>query len=477
MGWLVAGILFSFFYTLQTAIILWAEKPRPAKMAAWLVIAYAAPLIGFVFWLLAGRAGNSLSRTSNRVGFDTALRRSRSAISPSATGNKQFDEEEKLSRLLNATIRQPLTFGNDTVVLTNGKAYFGALLQAIDEAEHHIHFDYYTFRDDDIGGKITARLADKVAAGVEVRVLFDRVGSIGLRRRAVRKLKEKGIQAYSFLPPGATFGRRWLNNRNHSKIAVIDGRTAFVGGMNIGDEYLGKDRRLGFWRDTQLKLKGDAVYWIQELFLKDWELASEEKLIPDTYMPDRDSEPDVDSGEAVWIVSSGPDEPGKPILTAALGAIGAAKTSICMSTPYFIPDESLLAAICTAARSGIDVRLIIPGTADTQLVLWATLSYVERLLEAGVQVYRYQKGFIHAKVLLVDRMIASVGTANMDMRSLHSNFEQNALLFGESTIDRLYRDFEQDVKDSVQLKLESFKERSGRQKRKEAFARLLSPLL
>lgn len=207
--------------------------------------------------------------------------------------------------------------------------------------------------------------------------------------------------------------------------------------------------------------------------MKDWAFATKEKLSGSEYMPEQMFAGD----EAVLIVSSGPDRKGDPILGMVFASVMAAKTRVYLSTPYFIPSESLLMALRTAAMSGVDVRVIIPGIADTKLVLWATLSYVEQLLDAGVKVYRYQKGFIHAKVLLIDRMLASVGTANMDMRSFYSNFEQNAMLFDEHTIDRLSRDFEKDLRDSEELDLVSFRNRSRQQKAKEAIAHLLSPLL
>lgn len=405
-----------------------------------------------------------------------AERLSACAGSPGELGNPAMAEQEQLLRLLQKCSGRPVTLGNQVKVLTNGQETFASILHEIEQARHHIHLDYYTIRDDGIGRKFLKLLTAKAKAGIEVRVLYDGIGSVNLSKRYVQELKQSGVQVNCFLPAGTALLQRLLNRRNHSKIAVIDGKVGFVGGINIGDEYLGKDKKLGFWRDTQLRLEGDAVYFLQELFMKDWEIAANERLpVHAAYMPEHD--PDDCLPEPVLIVSSGPDRSGEPILETAFAAVKAAKTSVSISTPYFIPDESLLAVLGNAAKSGVDVRLIIPGIGDTQLVLWATLSYVERMLEAGVRVYRYEKGFIHAKVMIVDDLLAVVGTANMDMRSFHSNFEQNAVLFDLATIKHLKQDFEQDLLDSRELDLDGFRRRRKKEKAAEAAARLLSPLL
>ncbi|WP_188888436.1 cardiolipin synthase [Paenibacillus radicis (ex Gao et al. 2016)] len=476
-GWLTAAAVFFFGLIIQSAIIIGMERKRPAKLAAWLTISLLLPYVGFAVRMLLGRTLKSRDKTLLQYesqGWLAARNSSLCAQQASDIGNVHFAEETKLYTLLTAEPGQQITLRNRTKILTNGEANFDTILTSITNAKHHIHLDYYTIRDDEIGRRFLGLLTAKASEGVEVRILFDGVGSYRLSRSYVKQLKAGGVQAFCFLPPYKAIFKRLLNNRNHSKIAVIDGTVGFVGGMNIGDEYLGKEKKLGFWRDTQLQLEGDSVYWLQELFLKDWAFAAGERLSPSRYMPYHEQ---GGPQEAVLIVSSGPDRSGAPILETMFAAVSAAKSRIYLTTPYFIPDASLLAALCTAAKSGIDVRVIIPGVADTQLVLWATLSYIEPLLSSGVKVYRYQKGFIHAKVLLVDQMVASVGTANMDMRSFHSNYEQNAMLFDEAVIARLDRDFAQDLLDSEQITLESFQQRSKTEKLKEAISQLLSPFL
>ncbi|WP_248761581.1 cardiolipin synthase [Paenibacillus sp. ATY16] len=477
IGWLTAIILLLLLYCAQPAVIVWIERRLPAKAVAWIVLSLAVPVLGFAGYWLVGRSrrvkeGQAVSREYEQA----AERLSICAAGPGELGQAGLLEQEQLLRLLRVSSGRPVTLGNQVKVLTNGRETFASILEEMKKANHHIHLDYYTIRDDGIGREFLDILTAKAEAGVEVRVLYDGIGSVKLSKRYVRELKRSGVQASCFSPPGAALLNRLLNSRNHSKIAVIDGRVGFVGGINIGDEYLGKDKKLGFWRDTQLRLEGDAVYFLQELFMKDWELAVKERLpVNAGYMPEHD--PDEALQEPVLIVSSGPDRSGEPILETAFAAVKAARTSVYISTPYFIPDESLLAVLGSAAKSGVDVRLIIPGIPDTKLVLRATLSFVERMLEAGVRVYRYQKGFIHAKVMIVDELLAVVGTANMDMRSFHSNFEQNAVLFDAGTIKHLKRDYEQDLLDSRELDLEGFRQRPKKEKAAEAAARLLSPLL
>ncbi|MGO4107627.1 cardiolipin synthase [Paenibacillus sp. YAF4_2] len=477
IGFLTAIILLLLIYSAQPAIILLLERRVPAKAIAWIALSLAVPFLGFIGYWMIGRskrvkAGQDISREYEQA----AERLSSSVNSIGELDNIGMLVQEQLLQLLNECSGRPITLGNQVKVLTNGKETFAAILHAIEQARHHIHLDYYTIRDDGIGKQFLTLLIEKANAGIEVRVLYDGIGSVHLSKRYIKELKQAGVQVSCFLPARVALFKRLLNSRNHSKIAVIDGRVGFVGGINIGDEYLGKDERLGFWRDTQLQLKGDSVYFLQELFMKDWELAAKERLpVHAGYMPEHDLEDTVQ--EPVLIVSSGPDRSGEPILETAFAAVKAAKSSVYISTPYFIPDESLLSALGNAAKSGVDVRLIIPGIADTQVVLWATLSFIERMLEAGIRVYRYQKGFIHAKVMIVDNLLAVVGTANMDMRSFHSNFEQNAVLFNQQTIDQLRQDYEQDLLDSLELDLPSFSMRSRRQKAAEAAAHLFSPLL
>jgi cardiolipin synthase len=285
-------------------------------------------------------------------------------------------------------------------------------------------------------------------------------------------LKRAGAEVYCFLPPLIAFFDKRLNYRNHRKIVVVDGKLGFLGGINIGDEYLGRDPQLGYWRDTHLQLQGDSVYYLQQTFLNDWEFVSGQRLSDGLLFPEHS----IGSGTPVQILPSGPDVHFDAIFELAFSAIAAAKQRIWITTPYFIPDRSIQIGLKTAALSGVDVRIIFPGVPDSRIVHLATLSYVKELLQAGVKFYQYQNGFMHAKMLIVDELIASAGTANMDMRSFFANFEINAVFFDKKTIGRLGRDFQQDIRNSKEIVAERFELRSRWQKGKEVVARLLSPL-
>jgi len=475
MLWLTLALT---VFILQIATILVLEFRRPANMVAWLLILYVLPVIGFVmYYFLAKEYSNRRKLRKSGTAPDksqlAAIRRCSVVHRAADMHAPEFEEQERLFRLLAQMNGSPVTACNRTEILTDGEATFESILAAIEQARHHIHMEYYTLRHDEIGQRFKQALVRKAREGVEVRLVYDGVGSYELSKAYIRELEEAGVHTKCFLPPRLAFFDKRINYRNHRKIVVVDGTVGYVGGINIGDEYLGKNKRLGYWRDTHLKVEGDSVYFLQSVFMQDWQFTAKERLTNPAYMPRHDCK----GSEQVQIVSSGPDSGAEEILECVFSAIAVAKERIYIATPYFIPDGSLLMALRTAALSGVDVRIIVPEVADSRLVLAASLSYVAELLPSGVRVYRYMKGFIHAKVVLVDRLVASVGTANMDLRSFYSNFELNALLFDERPIERLERDFLDDFRHSRELKLSELQNRPRRVKIGQAVARMLSPLL
>ncbi|WP_138755226.1 cardiolipin synthase [Paenibacillus sinopodophylli] len=470
--WLIAVLV---VYMIQVAVVLLMEHRRPAQLTAWLLIVLVCPGIGFIAYLILGKdyvRRRAIEHYKEHM-LQYANQLSNKVVSSEQLGNEQMKKQDKLFQMLTGLVRFPITSNNKAVILTNGRETYEAILDQIERAKHHIHMDYYTIRHDEIGMRFLKVLTSKARSGIEVRVLYDGIGSLQLDKAFVEELRRSGVQTSCFLPPRLAVFDRKLNYRNHRKIVVVDGKVGFLGGINIGDEYLGKDPKLGFWRDTHLQLQGDSVSYIQEVFMNDWAFASKQKLSGSQYLAKQ-----FDLGdERVLIVPSKPGQHNHQIVEVMFAAITAACSRIYITTPYFIPDPSLLMALRTAALGGIDVRLIIPGIADSKLVLWATLSYMQEMLDAGVKVYRYEKGFTHAKVMIVDHMLATVGTANVDMRSLLSNFELNAVLFDEGTIARLEADFIEDLKQSRELNRESFVQRPTRQKLAEAILHILSPLL
>lgn len=362
----------------------------------------------------------------------------------------------------------PITACNETTVYTEGEQAFEAMLESIAGAEHHIHIEFYIIRDDRLGTRFERLLIRKAQEGIKVRFLYDGIGSRRLGKAYLKRLQDAGVETGCFSPLLTTFFDKRLNYRNHRKIVVVDGKIGFFGGLNIGDEYLGKAPKFGYWRDTHFSLKGDAVLWIQYTFLTDWYLVKEQIITDSAYYPVQESQ----GREWVQIVKSGPDE---TILELIFSFIVSAKKRIFIETHYFVPDPGILLALKTAVISGIDVRIIIPSVPDKKLVYYASLSYVKELLQAGVRFYCYQKGFIHAKVIISDDLACS-GSANMDMRSFYGQFELNAVFFDGKVVNRMVQDFYRDLRVSNEMLLSEFEKRSTMQKMKEVFARLLSPL-
>ncbi len=476
MIWLI-GLLLVFI--VHIALILLLEFRNPGKAVAWMFILFLCPPLGPVLYYFLAREYKKRKRLLNRgpVQF-RSLRgqlRSQSATLETLEGmrNPEFVHQERLYRLLAHHAVNPITGGNQTEVYSSGEMAFGAMLERMEQARDHIHLEFYIFRSDMIGSAFAEVMIRKAREGVKVRMICDGLGSFKLETAFVERLKEAGVEVYFFLPPRVAVRNRRVNYRNHRKIVVVDGRIGFVGGLNVGDDYLGLYEKMGFWRDTHLQLEGDSVHYLQLTFLEDWLLASGQDLGDPALFPAHEGP----GREQVQILTSGPNMTRNLIQEMCFNSIAVAKRRIWIASPYFIPDPSVYLALKTAALSGVEVIVIMPYHSDSRLVKLASLSYVEELLQAGVKFVQYTKGFIHAKVMIIDDLLASVGTANMDMRSFFYNFEMTALLFDPDTIARLESDFQQDLADSVPILPKAFAERSRWQKGLELLARLLSPLL
>ncbi|MBA2943142.1 cardiolipin synthase [Paenibacillus sp. CGMCC 1.16610] len=475
MIWVV-GVLLLFIF--QTATILIGEYKRPAKTVAWLFVLFILPIIGFLMYYFLAKEYTQ-RKTVRRKGRRRSSEPRYQWLGMGSHNQERIEEQHyqlfedsRLCGLLHNIPGSAISPNNRVKVLTNADITYEAMLEAIERAEKHIHFEFYTIRHDAIGNRFQEALIRKALQGVKVRVIYDGIGSYSLSSAYINRFKQAGIEVYPFLRPLIAFFDKRMNYRNHRKIIVIDGLVGFVGGINIGDEYLGGDPKLGFWRDTHLMLHGDSVYYLQTTFMTDWLFVSGERLADDSMYPEHhESETSL-----VQVISSGPDAYWDAIQEMFFAGIVAAKKRVYMTTPYFIPDASITMALKTAVLSGVDVRIILPYKADSRIVQYASRSYLLELMQAGVQFYLYRKGFMHAKVMIIDHMMATVGTANVDMRSFFSNFELNAVMFNQDVIDRLEDDFWMDLKDSDELKLAEFEQRSRLEKGKEVIARLLSPL-
>lgn len=476
MLWLLIA-LFVFIFQMATILIL--EFRNPTKAIAWMFILFCFPLVGFVVYYFVAQEYSKRKQVRSRGSrlfqeiHGLLWKESVIVDNVEEMHNHTFRNQKRLFQLLSNISESPITGCNTSRVLTDGKEAYQAMLDAMELAKDHIHIEFYIFREDMIGTEFQEVMIRKVKEGVKVRMVLDGIGSYHLKRPFINRLKETGVEFHFFLPPRiATFERR-INYRNHRKIVIVDGKKGFVGGLNVGDDYLGLYPKMGYWRDTHLEVEGDAVYFLQNIFLNDWKLASNERITDPKLFPVHECQGE----EQVQILSSGPDQVWDALQEMCFGGITVANERIWITSPYFIPDPAIYEGLKTAAVSGVDVRIIIPWNSDSKLVHLASLSYVEELLEAGVRFYQYRKGFIHAKIMIVDHLLASVGTANMDMRSFFCNFELTAVLFEQNAIQRIEDDFINDLQDSTEIQPKDFMARSRLQKGGEILCRMLSPLL
>lgn len=462
-------------------IIIFLERRGASSTWAWLLVLFFLPIVGFFLYLLFGRQiqRHSLFKLNeeDKVGLEHVINEQIEALDKSeliAPSEEVMKHRDMIRMLL---INQPafLTTDNKVEILTDGRKKFDALLHDIMNAQDHIHIQYYIFKRDGIGQEIIDALELKLKQGVEVKMLYDDMGSRTLTLSKFKDFKALGGQVEAFFPSVLPLINFRLNNRNHRKIVVIDGRIGYIGGFNVGDEYLGLDKRFGYWRDTHLRIEGDAVNALQLRFMLDWNSQSTRNNL--NYMPKYF--PDVKSnGEiGIQIASSGPDDELQQIKYGYLKMITAAKHSIYIQTPYFIPDASFLDALKIAALSGVNVNIMIPNKPDHPFVYWATYSNAGELLKAGVKIFIYENGFIHTKMVVIDDEVASVGTANMDHRSFELNFEVNAFIYDSGIAQQLRQTFEDDVKVSSELTEEIYNQRVLWIKVKEAISRLISPIL
>lgn len=463
------------------AIVIFLERRDASSTWAWILVLFFIPGLGFVLYILLGK---NLTRSKmfqwedqKKIGVDELIANQIAAISERRFSylsevEKEYHDLIYLHLLNNDAL---LTQDNQVGVFTDGKKKFKCLLNDIKRAKDHIHLQYYIFRKDDIGEKLLNALVAKAKEGVKVRILYDDLGSRRMPKRFFKELRKAGGEVEVFFASKLRIVNLRINFRNHRKLVIIDGRIGYLGGFNIGDEYLGLDDKFGYWRDTHLRIKGGAVHEIQTRFILDWNQASERHDInySDNLFPKGISSGNV----SIQIVSSGPDSEHEQIKNGYIKMIASAKDSILIQTPYFIPDASILDAIRIASLSGVDVRIMIPNKPDHPFVYWATYNYIGEMLKSGVKAYIYDNGFIHAKSIVVDNKISSVGSANIDMRSFRLNFEANAFIYNKEIAVMLTKDFYEDMKLSWELTLEKYQQRSLWIRFKESISRLLSPIL
>lgn len=461
-------------------IIIFLERKDISATWAWLMVLFFIPVAGFLLYLIFGRQLTTKKifvwELKSKLGVKKAAQHQLRAIED---GNFIYKDEniKKYKDLFYLHLKNNdaiFTQDNEVELFTDGMDKFQSLMNDLERATDHIHLLYYIIRNDALGRKISDILIKKANEGLMVKVLYDDMGSRSLGRKFIKRLQEAGVEVEGFFPPIIPKINFKINFRNHRKLAIIDGKIGYIGGFNIGDEYLGKSPKFGYWRDTHLRVVGDAVKNMQTRFVLDWNQASRNDHItsePRYYA----AEPKGDVG--IQIVSSGPDSEWEQIKYGYIKMIMKARSHIYIQTPYFIPDESLRDALRIAALSGIDVKIMIPNKPDHPFIYWATLSHIGDMLNAGADVYIYQNGFLHAKTITIDGIVSSVGTANIDVRSFRLNFEVNAFLYDAGIAQQLSDAFMNDIKLSTQMTKKLYEHRSTGIRFKESVSRLLSPVL
>jgi len=457
------------------------DQVQPQAKLSWLLAVLFIPFLGALAWVMFGRTPRRhrrVKRTSSEIRmFRQAIENER--IETTNAISDRFPLTRTLEKL-GATGADGQT---STKLLVNGDAKYEAVIRDIDQATHHIHIQYYLFRTDEISMKIRDALIKRANENVTVRFLYDGLGSQEINEEFVEPLRESRVFVQAFDPvvhPLLVFN---ANFRNHQKLIVIDGKIAYTGGLNVGDEYLGKEEKLGFWRDTHLRVEGPLVRELQRLFVENWLYAGVEEdqetwdlFANDEHLPQYFiDEPKETNGATQLLVTS----PGKDVTIrdGLMQLMMQAKESIWITTPYLIPPPELLALLEVTSKSGIDVRIVVPGKGDEWFSFHATEYYFEQLLKRNVRIYKYNRHFIHAKTVLIDGKIALVGTANLDFRSMYLNHEMTIAQFETSSVQELHDAFLKDFDESILIDWSILRKKTNGKRFVEAFCHIFSPLL
>ena len=470
-------IVLNYAIALSAVVTILHKKLNPTKALSYIIGLLALPFLGLIVYYLFGQEYRKTKIFSRKhVLNQSIVKKIQNQLELDTKEinvvDDLLDQKSKLIPLLYNSEKSKLTINNDVKLIKNGDNKFKLLFKDLKEAQHHIHLEYFVIKDDKIGTEVLNLLCEKANEGLEVRIVIDDVGS-SISSKMKSKIKDSGIEMNPFMPVLFSKFTGQMNYRDHRKIIVIDGKIGYVGGINISDNYVNANNKR-FWRDTHIRIIGEAVKPLQILFFTTWDFVSQEALeISKTYFPEHNCKENV----PLQIAASGPDTDWSNIMEAIFVAITNAEDHVYITTPYFIPNSEIVTALQVTSRSNIKVKIIVPKTSDSWIAEYATNSYLESLLEAGVEVYRYTKGFIHAKTMVVDGVFSTVGTTNMDYRSFNINFEVNALIYNKDISNQLTEFFNDDLKDCEQLDLKSWQQRSKQTKLIEAVARLMAPLL
>ena len=485
----ITAILILLFqvYLAITVVVLLLDNREPAETFAWLFIFVLMPVVGFIAYLIFGR---NWKRAYDKRGplpqfvSKHLLTLFKPLTDQQESRTKDIVENEMgiqddIVRLLFKNAQALLTKGNHVDLYFHGQEKFDALKKDLRAAKKFIHLEYFIWRSNDLlGQELKAILMEKARAGVEVRILYDFTGCFfRLHSKYIRDLRSAGVEIYAFFNYLSNFKIHTINYRNHRKIVVIDGEVAYTGGMNVGQEYIDGGKRFASWRDTHMRVQGEAVDILQAIFAIDWyNTTSNEDVLHEKYFL-INQRSDSDGSIPMQLPTSGYDSRWPSILHSYFSVITMAQKYIYLTTPYFIPEPSVLTALKTAAMRGVDVVILLTGVPDQLLPYWAAFSYFDELLSSGVKIYHYKDGFMHAKTMTCDDVLCSVGTANFDIRSFKLNYEVNAMMYDKKITQQLNDQFAKDLEHAREYTLADLKRKSFGVRMRNSLVRLMSPLM
>ena len=457
---------------LAVIVVILGENRNPVKSMAWVLVLLLLPVLGLVIYLVFGRSLKGMgliSRSDLRE-----LRRMSDISEGKGLADDLSVESQQIVSLVNKLVVPHMFVGNDIDVFTTGKDKLASLMRDIEAATDYIHVQYFIIENDETGGPLLELLMRKAREGVQVRVLYDYVGSFYFKPKLLRQMRAAGIEVHPFLELTLMQFAFRLNWRNHRKIVVIDGKVGYVGGMNIANRYVVGDKKWSAWRDTHLRISGEAVAALQYSFAIDWNFTTRKLLTNPTMHYDT---PPASNEYRIQMMSSGPTDRWKNISFVFFKAITLAKRQVYIQTPYFLPSESLLKALQSAALSGVDVRLMIPERPDSLMLRLATGSYIKECLLSGIKIYLYEPTVMHAKVVIIDDDFVTTGSTNFDFRSFEHNFEFNALIYSKELNSKMKEIFDADLQQCTRVSMGKWKQRPLMQKALESIVRLISPIL
>lgn len=454
------------------------ENRSPIKSISWILVVTLIPVLGILFYFFFGQRYRKkmivslrVARFRKKVKSLSELQLTQlSKLNPSDVDIKLAEKKDIMSLLLRND-HAFLSRNKKVTLLNNGSETYSELKKALKSAKDHIHMEFYAFNFDGIGTEIFEILKEKASMGVEVRIIYDGVGSQKVPHRIKKEAHRVGIEMKSFQKVYLPFLSSRVNYRNHRKIVVIDSNIGFTGGLNIADRYIENEQK--YWRDTFVRIDGKSVSALQSIFINDWFYVSKQNIYHDKYFNDEEAK----TGTLTQIISSGPDSDWHAISQFYFSAITSSRDKVYITSPYFIPNDEISFAIKAAALRGIDVRIMIPEKSDSTISHWSSESYVAEMLKSGVKMYQYTKGFCHSKLLVSDDVLCSIGSANLDYRSLETNFEVCAIFYDEKLTNTLTKQFMVDLKNARQIDLRQWKKRKWYKKLASSFSRLFAPLM